>query len=208
MRPYHKIQSLYKRDEQGRMMLGDYSDPAFEYLAECHWSFEEKVDGTNIRLIWDHGAFRIGGKTDNAQIPVPLYDALNALMSPDRMGRVFSADDTACLYGEGYGARIQKGGGRYRDTPGFVLFDVRVGDWWLKREDVADVAGALHLDRAPVIGQGTLAAMVAEVRQGFESEWGAFPAEGIVARPLVDLTTRQGHRIITKLKTKDFTRLA
>jgi hypothetical protein len=39
---------------------------------------------------------------------------------------------------------------------------------------------------------------------GVKSWWGDFDAEGIVARPQVELFTRAGHRIITKLKCKDF----
>ncbi|KKL53664.1 hypothetical protein LCGC14_2273140, partial [marine sediment metagenome] len=47
------------------------------------------------------------------------------------------------LYGEGYGARIQKGGGDYRKggDVSFRLFDVLIGETWLRRVDVEDVAG-------------------------------------------------------------------
>jgi len=37
-----------------------------------------------------------------------------------------------------------------------------------------------------------------------ESVWGDFQAEGIVARPGVELFDRAGRRIITKLKCRDF----
>lgn len=46
--------------------------------------------------------------------------------------------------------------------------------------------------------------IVAFDRKGFNSIWGDFIAEGIVARPAVELKTRNGHRIITKIKHKDF----
>lgn len=46
--------------------------------------------------------------------------------------------------------------------------------------------------------------MVNLVQKGFNSEWGDFLAEGIVARPSVELFSRNGKRIITKLKYKDF----
>jgi hypothetical protein len=108
-----------------------------------------------------------------------------------------------CLYGEGYGAKIQKGG-LYRPDQSFVLFDVWINGWWLKRKDVHDIAAKLNIDRVPIIGTGTLQAMEHMVRQGFNSQWGPFPAEGIVARPAVELRTRRGDRVITKLKTRDF----
>jgi len=39
---------------------------------------------------------------------------------------------------------------------------------------------------------------------GFMSAWGEFKAEGIVARPSIELIARNGKRIITKIKHKDF----
>ena len=41
-------------------------------------------------------------------------------------------------------------------------------------------------------------------RKGFSSQWGDFIAEGIVARPKVEMKTRRGDRIITKIKYRDF----
>jgi hypothetical protein len=73
MNQYHKINSLYKRSPDGKKMLfGEYSQPEFEYLADNIWVFTEKVDGTNIRVMWDGTYLRFGGKTDNAQIPAKL----------------------------------------------------------------------------------------------------------------------------------------
>ena len=107
-------------------------------------------------------------------------------------------------HGEGYGAKIQKGGGNYRSDQDFVLFDVKVGDWWLQRHDIEDVASKLSLDLVPIIGVGTLYEMADMANEGFSSRWGEFGAEGIVARPATELCTRAGHRIITKIKHKDF----
>lgn len=113
-----------------------------------------------------------------------------------------------CLYGEGYGAKIQKGGDNYRSDQDFVLFDIKIDNWWLQRVDVEDIAKKLDIDIVPIIGTGTLPDMIQEVRNGFNSVWStskvSFKAEGIVARPGVELKTRSGHRIITKIKHKDF----
>jgi hypothetical protein len=46
--------------------------------------------------------------------------------------------------------------------------------------------------------------MIDQTRTGFKSQWGDFIAEGIVARPVVELKSRNGDRIITKIKYKDF----
>ena len=62
----------------------------------------------------------------------------------------------------------------------------------------------LGIQVVPIIGAGTLGEMVAMTKDGFQSQWGNFIAEGIVARPSVELNTRNGQRIITKIKHKDF----
>ena len=69
---------------------------------------------------------------------------------------------------------------------------------------VEDIAEKLNIDHVPIIGRGTLPEMVAMARTGFKSRWGDFAAEGIVARPAVELVGRNGRRIITKIKTRDF----
>ncbi len=206
MNEYHKIQTVFKRDPvtKFRILLeGEFSLHAFEYLRDNLWTFTEKIDGTNIRVMYRDGAVIFGGKTDRANIPAPLGNWLKDKFTPELLDGVFDCD--ACLYGEGYGAGIQKGGNYSKDQK-FVLFDVKVGEWWLQRKDLVDVSRGNKLDllTAPVIGNGTLDDLVAAVKDGFDSAWGDFPAEGIVARPTTELRTRGGDRIITKLKTKDF----
>ena len=109
-----------------------------------------------------------------------------------------------CLYGEGFGAKIQKGGGNYRKDQGFVLFDVVIDGIFLKREDVEDIANKLDIESVPIVGYGTLEDAVKTAKEGFCSNWGPFKAEGIVARPSVELLDRRGYRVITKIKCKDF----
>lgn len=206
MTEYHKIHTIFKRDmEQGgkHLLDGQWSLPEFGYLADNQWTFTEKVDGTNIRVMFDGERVSFGGKTDNASIPAKLVERLRERF-PDgqRLKDVFGCANV-CLYGEGYGAGIQKGGS-YRSDQDFVLFDVKVGDWWLQRHDVWDVANKLCLEVVPEVGVGTLHKCIDIVRSGLMSTWGNFQAEGIVARPATELMTRGGQRIITKIKAKDF----
>ena len=208
MKQYHKIHTVFKRDMEnnGKTLLeGQYSLPEFEFLANNRWVFTEKVDGTNIRIKWDGDNVQFGGKTDNASIPAKLVERLRECFPDDSAFKSsFSDCDVGvCLYGEGYGPKIQSGG-NYRTDQDFVLFDVRVGDWWLQRVDVEDVAAKMSLDIVPILGDGTLAECIETVRGGFNSTWGEFPAEGIVARPSTELFSRGGNRIITKIKCRDF----
>lgn len=212
---YHKIQTVYMRDPATKhktLLIGQYSLPEFEYLKNNEWVFTEKVDGTNIRVICsslqDDGYYGVnfGGKTDRAQIPATLVSRLEETFHTDEKRKTIQDvfPEGAVLYGEGYGAKIQKGGGNYRQDQNFVLFDVKVGDWWLQRKDIEEVAKSLGLDVVPVIGKGTLDDAIEMTKKGFNSLWGDFIAEGIVARPSTELKTRSGHRVITKIKHKDF----
>jgi len=206
MNEYHKIQSIYKRNERGKFLEGQWAIPEFQYLKDNSWVWTEKVDGTNIRVMYDGSNITFGGKTDNAQIPASLVTNLNNMFMVIEKREIFKEkfQDGVCLYGEGYGAKIQKGGGNYKAVQDFVLFDVRVGSWWLKREDVEDVAKSLSIDVVPIVNVGSLHDAIEFTSKGFKSKWGEFNAEGIVLRPTVELSTRSGRRIITKVKEKDF----
>jgi hypothetical protein len=208
MKEYHKILTVLKRNPETnyKTLTDEWACPEFEYLKNLRWVFTEKIDGTNIRIMWDGETVQFGGKTDRAQIPEFLLARLREMFSVDQMREVFP-DGPACLYGEGYGAKIQKGGGNYiKDGVDFILFDVRVGPWWLRRVDAEDIANKLGISCVPVVGVGNLSELIRIVRRGFKSMFGQFKAEGIVARPEVELFDRLGKRIITKLKHKDFER--
>lgn len=206
MKKYHKIQSVFKRDPQSKKFIeGVYSIPELEFLEDVEWVYTEKMDGMNIRVMSEEKRVTFGGKTDRAQLPAQLVGRLQErFLSNTKMQTMFN-ETPVCLYGEGYGAGIQTGG-KYRSDQDFILFDVLIGHWWLQRKDVENVAKGLGLDVVPIIGLGTLSDIVAEVKDGITSVWGQFLAEGVVARPRVELKARSGNRIITKIKYKDFAR--
>jgi len=202
MKEYHKIQSVLKRDERShKFIVGEFSLPEFEFLRNCEWEWSEKIDGTNIRIGWDGEKVSFGGRTDNAQIPTFLYAKLAEIFTAGR----FAGQPPMTLYGEGFGARIQKGGGNYIPNGcDFALFDVLVDTWWLRREDVADVAAKLGIRTVPDLMRCSLLDAISHTRVGFVSSFGGFQAEGLVGRPMVELFARNGDRIITKMKSKDF----
>ena len=203
MKKYHKINSIFKRDEKGNF-TEEYSMPEFEYLKDNKWVFTEKIDGTNVRVMWDENKVSFGGKTDNAQMPVFLFEKLQEIFTAEKLKGVFN-EDVVCLYGEGFGARIQKGGGNYiKDGVDFILIDVKIGEWWLKRESIEEIAEKLGIRIVRVVGSGTLQEAIDLTKSGFNSEFGNFIAEGLVLKPEVELSARNGKRIITKIKHKDF----
>jgi len=202
---YPKIQSIYKRDEKTHTFIdGAFSLPEFEYLKNNIWVYTEKVDGMNIRVDWNGETIRFGGRTDNAQITTFLYDKLQEIFPVEKFERLYPATPM-CLYGEGYGAKIQKGGKYISDGVSFVLFDVLIDEWWLKREDIENIADTLEIDVVPLVGEGTLMDAVKLIKsKTLKSRWGDFLAEGLVLKPKVELKTRAGDRIIMKIKHKDY----
>jgi hypothetical protein len=215
MDEYHKIDSIFKRDQRGNFIIsqtvngditGEFSRPEFQYLADKNWEWTEKVDGTNIRIMWDGaraGNVTFGGKTDNAQIPAKLVTWLNANISAKSF---FDAclEDSLCLYGEGYGAGIQNGG-NYSVEQKFILFDVKIGNWWLERDNVVDIAKKLGLEVVPTVFVGTIFQAIELTKVGFKSMISPKAnSEGLVGTPVVPLFARNGDRIITKVKTADF----
>ena len=234
---YHKIQGLYKRDDKGNFMPGNYSLDELWYLKNNLWRWTEKVDGTNIRIYIDPKVdpnntdseflgtpeILIGGHHANSQIPSPLAQHLLNI-TQDNFERIQSTlTGPVVLYGEGYGGKIQSGASiyGYPDEQTFILFDVwspekhnRLGGYWLKREDVEGIAYGLGIPVVPyatvngsVIGLATLEQAVYDVRyHGITSQLGrpGALAEGIVGTPITPLFDRQGHRIITKIKGRDF----
>jgi hypothetical protein len=55
MNKYHKIEPIFERDMEGNKKLieGKFRNPLVEYLKDNEWVFTEKIDGTNIRVLWD-----------------------------------------------------------------------------------------------------------------------------------------------------------
>lgn len=207
MSEYHKIETLYERDEKTFRLKPELAlkNPTYGLLKS--WQFTEKIDGTNIRCIWNHatGKLTFGGKTDNAQIHADLVRYLYENIPVENVRQVFP-DMSAVIYGEGYGAGIQKGGD-YSPTKKFIIFDVLVdGKWWLNWQNVCDVAAKLHLEVVPFIGEMSLEDAAQMVRAGFQSRLngGKAKAEGLVGRPSETLFDKKGARLIVKLKTKDF----
>jgi len=218
MSEYHKIVNVFRRDEQTHKVLpGVYTTDELAFTSLCLWEGTEKVDGMNIRVIYpsgEAGQLGIFGKTDRAQIKPDIYAAIVKAF-PIEVLREKCASATLegpiIFYGEGYGAGIQKAGAGYRADKGFILFDVKVGQWWLRRGDVLGLGTALGCEVIPAVARGTLPELVAWMSQGQYSRVAQgfgrtnVPMEGIVARPDgCELHTRRGERLIVKIKTCDF----
>lgn len=214
MVPYHKIPTLWKRDPATKyktLIENEWAHPAFGYMAGLDWDCYEKVDGTNIRVTYFPGLdvpVKFAGRTDRAQIPRHLMEELEVMFGTWFFTHFFdlekSGDAPITLYGEGFGPKIQKGGGNYGARPDFCLFDIKIGDVWMEQAFASKLAEQAGLQRAPLVARGPLNVAIYKAQQGFNSTWGDFPAEGLIVRPPMELYDRFGKRIIGKIKTKDF----
>jgi hypothetical protein len=210
---YTKINTLWKRDpaRKNTIIPGDFSQEEHRYLYDNMWFWCRKVDGCNIRLFWDGEKVTIGGRTDNAQIPAHLTQAIidKGYTNPDKWREIFpdTTPETGgvTVFGEGYGPKIQKGGGLYREDPDFVAFDVLAGRWWLKRPGVEEVTVKLGMEIVPEYGYFSLReAWDRTWRHDLEPlRWTDAPVEGMVGVPAIPLSDRRGGRIIVKVKIED-----
>ncbi len=211
---YPKIETLWNRDERTHKVI-----PGALRLAEFGnikvWHVTEKIDGMNVRVILaPGGSVTYTGRTDNAQMPVPLLAYLSQAIPLTRLIDVFDIGQQVILFGEGYGGKIQKGG-NYRPDSALRLFDVRVGEWWMEPEAVADVARKLNVSTVPDLGlidylphtAGELTHILNSghsVVSATEGGNSSYAGEGIVARTVPLMFTRRGERVMWKLKFKDF----
>lgn len=237
---YPKVETLFNRDEKFKVLTdrANFRDPAFDIPAT--WLVTEKVDGTNIRVHYvpeheettqaggpDWGthdwrevtrkvpaSVSFHGRTAKAQMQANLLDYLQATFPVEKFAG-FPGEMT--LFGEGYGAKVQKGGGNYRpDSVSFRLFDVAAyGEaqrlWWLNWKNVVEIAEQLDIKTVPVLHYGAnLDNIVLDVSRGLKSITAGedsgteYESEGVVCRTDPYLLMRNGQRLVWKLKTKDF----
>lgn len=210
MNEYHKIETLFERDMEGtkRLIEGKFRNECVEYLQNNQWIFTEKVDGTNIRVHWDGHTVIFGGRTDNAQIPAPLVQTLNKLFLGITNEQLFEqkfGENPVTFYGEGYGGKIQSGSA-YTKEQSFILFDIKVGNTFLKRADIEELATAFNLKVVPVVLTGTLQQAIDYVKTKPLSPIAEEPkeSEGLIGVPLARLNDFRGNRVIVKIKVCDF----
>lgn len=208
MNEYVKIPNIYKRETFGKnkLILGEYATGELAYLSECEWFWTEKVDGTNVRIIWDGYRVSFKGRTDKSDLPKHLMAKLEELFGGTNKEELFEqkfGKKPVVLYGEGYGKKIQKHGDLYGDV-NLILFDAVVDGMWLKYSNVLDIASDFGIRTVPTVGVGTLNEAVAYISAHPVSLLRDYEMEGVVCRPLVPMFYRNGEPIMVKVKCCDF----
>lgn len=226
---YPKTQNLWARDDETHLMspANGFRDESFNQVDK--WLVLEKIDGMNIRvhyyphgdlLTTDEPIVRINGRTDAAHIPMDLLASMKKTFTESALEDCFvqraldlvqlDVQLEVVLFGEGFGAGIQKGN-HYRPDKGFTLFDVVVDGRWLSWDGVVDVARRLGIETVPVLGQGldtyNVQNLVSMMVLGKvpPTQWGCSTdtPEGIIARTDPYLFTGYGRRVMFKHKVRD-----
>lgn len=176
--------------------------------------------------------YAVKGKTDNAEVPkhlmkhilekYPKEKVFEALGLKERMEgedlvakkweTLYDVPQKYTIYGEGYGAKIQKSGGNYLSKSCEMIgFDVKVlsggKEIWLNKESCQDIFEKLGMEIVPFIGMFTIKEAIEFVKKGFKSkiaENNDFLAEGLVCKTPIGLLDRRGRRVIFKVKTGDW----
>ena len=210
MTHYHKIETIYNRDTTGtkKLIPSSWCNETVRFLADAPWEFTEKIDGVNVRIIWDGHNVSFAGRTEKTTLDFPgLRDHLETQFGGTINEQIFEqmfGEREVILFGEGYGGCIQAVGSQYSDAISFILFDVMINGNYQSRKTVEEVAEAFACEVVPIVLIGTLQEGVDFVRRHPKSTIGTAYMEGVVGRPAVELQDRCGNRVIVKIKYKDF----
>lgn len=207
---YPKIYGPFKRfidgPRKGQFDIGNWMFPEFEALADLPWQWTEKINGMNVRVIWDGYKVTFAGRGDNARWPLHLLEYLQKTFSEYLLEQQFGSTP-AILYGEGHGANVVEGSGVYGYDPGFTLFDVKIGGFWLERSSLVSVSNGLAVPLVPLVLTGPISQAIDLLTSGLRSDWSdrsLFHAEGLVGKAPSGLLNRKGEPIWMKIKTEDF----
>lgn len=176
-----------------------YRDQTILMFRECYAS--EKIHGTSSHVAWRDGKvwFHSGGeKHDNF---VKLFDEVALTTKFQTMGH-----ESIIVYGEAYGGKQQGQSWRYGKQLKFVAFEAKVGDVWLNVPNAEGLATGLglefvHYKRVSTDIEVLNAERDAPSEQAKRNGMGDDkPREGVVIRPLIEVTLNNGDRIIAKHK--------
>ena len=189
------IDNLYKPEAQHILMFH-----------ECYAL--EKIHGSSAHISWKHetGLIHLFGGGESAVTFERLFDQPNLI---NRFRELFQFDD-AVIFGEVYGGKQQGQSHKYGNQLKFVGFDVKVGKSWLNVPNADDVTQKMGLEfvayeRVKTDLDSLNFERDRDSRQAIRNGVGAgIKQEGVVLRPLLEMTLNDGSRIICKHKRDDY----
>ena len=187
---YLKIPNLYKKQE---ILL----------FKEC-WALE-KIHGSSSSIIWDGQNIRFfsGGESHERFLKI-----FNQEFLISKFKEYFNSEVT--IFGEVYGGKCQGMSETYGKELCFIAFDIKVGESWLDVEKAANIVSSFGLEFVPYkkistdlseIDKERDADSIIAIRRGIGE---GKKREGVVLRPLIELTKNNGERVICKHKRDEF----
>jgi hypothetical protein len=179
-----------------------YKDATVLMFSECYAL--EKIHGTSAHISWSTSRseklmFYAGGEKHERFVALFDHDALRH--SFEMMGH-----DKVVVFGEAYGGSQQKQAWRYGPNLKFVAFEVKIGDSWLNVPNAEDVVKKLglefvHYKRIPTKMEAVDAERDADSEQAIRNGMGpGHRREGVVLRPLEEMTRNNDCRVMAKHK--------
>ncbi len=166
----------------------------------------EKIHGTSAHIRWcpEKGiGFNSGGEKHEKFLKLFDEELLTS-----KFEELFV--DKVVIYGEAYGGKCQGMSETYGKELKFVAFDVKIGDNWLDVVNAEDVVNKLNLEFIDYKLINTTLKNIDSERDKFSTQairngcGKDKKREGIVLRPLIELTKNNGSRVIAKHKGDDF----
>lgn len=179
-----------------------YKDQTILLFKQCYAL--EKIHGTSAHVGWNFERKQIhlfsGGEKHDLFVKIFDKDFLIK-----KFEEIFP-DQNVVIYGEAYGGKQQGMSHTYGKVNKFIAFDVKVGELWLNVPNAEDVCKQFNIEFVAyekiftdlvTLAKERDKPSVQAVRNGITEPK---KREGIVLRPLIEMRTNNGARIICKYK--------
>jgi len=211
---YAKFSSPFKKDDE---FLN--TKKLSQILPKGNWIVTEKINGTNIRIILtkpDENNKReifIGSRREllnkEDKTSIPYLECIKEI-NLNKLEEYFKdVNSTVIIYGEGYGAGVQKGG-IYSSKKNFRVFDIRIGYAYQDFDYVQKVCIDNQLNIVPIFGdvdtisyEGCITDLM-NFKETLIKEGNGGKPEGLVYKFEPVLLNKYKKRLIFKVKFKDF----
>jgi hypothetical protein len=183
-----------------------YKNQTILLFKECYAM--EKIHGTSAHIAWsaDDKTIRFFSGGAKHETFIKIFDEQ---LLKDKFNELFPISSVV-VYGECYGGKQQGMSNTYGKEMKFIVFDVKIDKYWLNVPNANDVSKSLGLEFVDYVKISTDLKDI-----DFERDKDSVQAirngcgegklrEGVILRPLVELTLNNGERVISKHKRDEF----
>lgn len=165
----------------------------------------EKLHGTSANISFTNGTVNLFSGGEKYERFAALFDKQKLKEKFEELGL-----DKIHVYGEAIGGKQQGMSKTYGPDLKFVVFDIKISDYWLEVPKAAELADKLGLEFVHYEEVSTDMESLNFQRDKDSTQairngmGGGHIQEGVVLRPLIETYTKTGDRIIAKHKRDEF----